>query len=642
MSFIPQVPDEPEPLPGSGLALPGTSLSDIFAEVPVDLTTFVTGAYYLNSPPLGEVQYDAVRHIERIYLPETYALMQQAGEDDPEWMYWRDPVRMTNLITLQWGKGSGKDHICRVSSLRIAYLLLCLHSPQRYFGMPEQDTISMLNIASSSAQAERSYFRPMTRVVKTGWFAAHSSPKQNSIEYDKNLEAVSGHSDAEGQEGLNLILGLADEIDAFKTKEETERYRGNQSRDSSRSAESILTMLHTSASTRFPETFKRVAISYPRFLGSTIQKLTQGAREDVELLGDASGEYVSGPLLTWQVNPRYDRFKKVTHPNTTELIPDLAAIKKDYNDDPDMAKAKYECRPSRALDTYFKNMQAFRSAVTLDHQPITVDYEMATYRSEVTGKSTESWDATFSFESGFVPREGANYCIHADLAIKADRAGIAMSHVSHYEDRVETGFDEEGAEVIQTHRLPVVTVDFVISFGASVQVQPPREIQIRWARKLAFELIRRGFHIAFVSYDGFQSVDSLQTLALHGIDSERRSTDLKEDYWKTLRDVAYEGRLEFPFSQTLMVELESLGRYGGKVDHPPAGSKDEADALACSVASAIEYGGEETGGIAYVGNASFSVGGLQDQELAGYGLVGDPFSAHALVIRESPVLNMFG
>lgn len=617
-----------------------TTLEDIFRESPVSLNQFVTDAYFMNSPPLGPVQYEAVRHIERIYLPETYALM--VAEPGADWDYWREPIRMTNLITLQWGKGSGKDHVCRVASLRIAYLLLCLHSPQQYFEMPVQDTISLLNIASSSAQAERSFFRPMTRVIKTGWFAGKCDSKMNSIEYERNIEAVSGHSDAEGQEGLNLILGVADEIDAFRTKEETERYRGNQARDSSRSAESILTMLHTSASTRFPETFKRVAISYPRFLGSTIQKLTEGAYNDIEALGEASGEYVSGPLLTWQVNPRYDRFKRVSHPNTTELIPDLAAIKKDYNDDPDMAKAKYECRPTRALDTYFKNMAAFRNAITDTTQPLVVaDYELTPFRSDVTGRTTESWEPVFNFASSFVPMSGANYCIHADLALKADRAGIVMSHVSHYEERVEIAHDEDGAEVELRHSLPVVKVDFITSFGASTQVQPVREIQIRWARKLCFELIRRGFHIAFMSYDGFQSVDSLQTLALHGIESERRSTDLKEDYWKTLRDVVYEGRLEMPFSQTVLTELESLGRYGGKIDHPPGGGKDEADALACSVATAIEFGGEETGEVSYVGDATFATGGGTASELMGFEWVGDPFSVETILIRDSPVANMF-
>src|ERR1700759_4280017 len=112
-----------------------SSLSEILEEEPVPLTTFIQDRKYLGNPPLSMVQYEAVRHAERIYYPDLYPLL---GELNP---YWAQPCRMVNFITLQWGKGGGKDHICRITSLRIAYLLLCLRSPQDYYEMPEQDTI---------------------------------------------------------------------------------------------------------------------------------------------------------------------------------------------------------------------------------------------------------------------------------------------------------------------------------------------------------------------------------------------------------------------------------------------------------------------------------------------------------------------
>ena len=64
-------------------------------------------------------------------------------------------------------------------------------------------------------------------------------------------------------------------------------------------------MLKTSASTRFPQNYKRVAISYPRFLGSTIQQLTEEAKTDIAKVGDQVSIYFSsGPYATWDVNPR--------------------------------------------------------------------------------------------------------------------------------------------------------------------------------------------------------------------------------------------------------------------------------------------------------------------------------------------------
>ena len=474
---------------------------------------------------------------------------------------------------------SGKDHICRVASLRIAYLLLCLKNPQTYFGMPEQDTIHMLNVATSAPQAQQAFFTPMTRAVKSGWFADKCEPKMNSIVFAKNVEAISGHSDAESQEGLNLILGIADEIDAFRSKEELMRFRSKQIREPQRSAEHILKMIRTSGRTRFPQTFKNVRISYPRYLGSTILRLADIAREDIEKRGDVSHHYLSGPLATWDVNPR---------------VPNRSYFQDDYDEDPDMARAMYECAPSRATDTYFRNPDAIRAAITADRQPIDVTYRLARFKSEVTGTTTESWEPEYHFAPDFLPILGARYCLHGDLAVTGDRAGLAMSHVSRWVSTDDSVTDEHGKVESLSYDKPVVKTDFVISYSAQLRDSPPREIQIRWARLLAFDLIKRGFNIVSFTYDGFQSVDSQQILNSHGVQSSRVSMDLNDENWKTWRDVLYEGRYEMPYSALLMDELLALSRFpGGKVDHVPGGSKDEADAVCGSVVGALIAGGAE-------------------------------------------------
>lgn len=555
---------------------PEHSLTDIFEEEPVPLKVFVEDFKYLNNPPLSPVQYDLVQHIERVYLPSLYPLMAKEFGG-----YWEQEVRMTNLISAMWGKGSGKDSSVRVAALRVAYLLLCLKSPQKYFGLPEQDSIHMLNIATNAPQANRAFFAPMARAVKRGWFADKADAKRDVIEFAKNVEAISGHSEAEGQEGLNLILGVADEIDGFKTKAESGRRGGAQLRESSTSAETILDMLKTSASTRFPESYKRVAISYPRYLGSTIMKLVEESDKDIEEMGDKSIYYASGPKATWEVNPRVKGKEQFAN---------------DYRKDPKGSAAKYECKPTRATKPYFQNPEYFRSSVDRPTQPLTIDYELVTKTVRRGGISTDitSWEPKFTFAESFVPKPGAVYALHCDLAIVNDRAGIALSHVEKHEvvERVEV--DETGFETTHQYTLPVVKTDFVVSFEASKEVTPAREIQIRWTRELVFQLIHRGFNVGQVSHDGFQSVDTLQILESYGIPTTKRSTDLKPEMWKTLKDIVTDGRLKLPFSNLLLIELEALSDVGGgRVDHPVNGSKDLADALAGSVEGALFLGGQE-------------------------------------------------
>lgn len=597
---------------GEDESTPKSDLNALFEEEPVSLETFIKDKKFMGSEwYLSPIQEHAVKHIERVYLPELYPVMAEEFGG-----YWKETadIPMKNLLTLQWGKGSGKDHVCRVASMRVAYLLLCLKSPQAYFGMPEQDSIHLLNIAANSGQANRAFFTPMTKAVKKGWFADHADPKRDTIEYAKNVEAVSGHSDAEGQEGLNLILGVADEIDAFKAKDEMVG-QGKRAREASTSAESILQMLKGSASTRFPANYKRVAISYPRYLGSTIQKLTTEAKKDVEDVGEKVSIYfASGPYATWEVNP---------------LRKGKEEFASDYRVNPEEAAAMYECKPTRATDAYFRNPVIFKQSVDREAQPLTVDYKLVTHTSEITGKSVVGWEPQFHFSEDFKPIQGARYAMHGDLAIRGDRAGIAMSHVEKWETRVELVEADDGEILEQEIVVPIIRNDFTIAFTADIGEKPSREIQIRWARMLAFELIKRGFVLASFTFDGFQSTDTIQILNSKGIESDRVSTDRDPDIWKTIKDVASDNRLRMPFEQLLMNELEALSRVdGGKVDHPPGGSKDLADAFACSIVGAIAAGGEEDSGheVVDIGAKFFEVGealapleGDVDLELVGGG-----------------------
>lgn len=496
---------------------------------------------------------------------------------------------------------SGKDAIARFSSLRVAYLLLCLKNPQDYFGMPDFDSIHLLNIAANSGQANQAFFTPMREAVKRGWFKDFAEPKQGLIQYAKNIVAISGHSDAEGQEGLNIMLGVADEIDAFKAKDEMVGV-GKRSREASTSAESILKMLHGSASTRFPQTYKRVVISYPRYLGSTIQQQTTEGLASIKKYGEKSIHYVSGPLATWEVNPR---------------INGKEDFQEDYDKDPDEAASMYECKPTRAIDPYFRNPIIFRQAMDREDQPLVVDYRVTDTISKTTGRTVRGWETVFTFAPDFQPVAGARYAMHGDLAINGDRAGIALSHIERWEERVDIIEAEDGEHIKVESTVPVVRNDFTISFEADVAAKDeergenlPREIQIRWARMLAFELIKRGFYIGSFTFDGFQSVDTIQILLSHGIESGRVSTDRDPDIWKTVKDVASEARLRMPFNQLLLNELESLSRMDKKVDHPPGGSKDAADAFACSIVGAIALGGEEDPDheVAEVGMGFFEVG----------------------------------
>src|SRR3954468_6030902 len=100
----------------------------ILAAEPVPLTVFVQDRKFLANPALSDIQYEAVRHIERIYYQATYGMLVDEFESGKregrlhiasssavwrEEKYWSTPIRMCNFVNIQWGKGSGKDHVVR-------------------------------------------------------------------------------------------------------------------------------------------------------------------------------------------------------------------------------------------------------------------------------------------------------------------------------------------------------------------------------------------------------------------------------------------------------------------------------------------------------------------------------------------------
>jgi hypothetical protein len=561
---------------------------------------FVSDAAYLKRATLSPEQFNAVRASERIFFPATYTELAQST-DPAVSSYWSKDLPLVNFVTLQWGKGGGKDYTCRVLSMRVAYLLLCLPSPSDYYKFADGD-IHLLNVASSAPQANRAFFGPMRETVtrKGCWLEPYADPLQGSIRYANGIEAISGHSDAESQEGLNILLGVADEIDAFKRTEELEAHRPRSARDSTKSAEAILKMMRSSMITRFPKVGKNVRISYPRYKGSMIQQLTHEARKEQERRGPATRHYVSGPLATWVVNPL----------RTKE---DFA---EEYEDDPVEARAKFECDPAAAVNPYFSNEVAIEDCiVSMPRDELAVKYEPEMHRViHPDGESAKvrSWTTAYDFAAGLMPKRGAVYAMHADLAVTKDCAGIAMAHVRRWDEQEVIGKDPEGGDVIMSERRPFVKVDFVLRYEADKRKEPPREIQIRWARELCLELRRRGFNVRWFSFDGFQSVDSMQILEQNGIETKRVSTDLTVEPYRGLRDMFNEGRIEIPLwyppdrDPELLRELFGLNKQAnGKIDHPVGGSKDMADAVACAVQGAVQQGGQEDGGIAQLGGQNF-------------------------------------
>lgn len=552
--------------------------SDPWEIEPVPLDAWIRESRYVNLGFVpGHEQMQSLRHIEWIYHP-----------DDWEALGWtRDDVRLVNMIVLKWGKGSGKDTMSQVGLLRICYLLQCLRNPQAYYGIGLHSEIHLLNTAVSAPQANAVFFQPLkTLVEQSSFFADKATTSVNGITFDKQIQLISGHSQTKSQEGMNILAGVADEIAEFKTKEELERVsKSHVGRESQQSAEGLDGMLRSSGRSRFSQVFKALYLSWTRFKGDYIEKMYEEG--EVALARNPQARWFISHKATWEANPTKKR----------------SDFDDDYEADEIAAKGKYECKPPDSRDTFIRNRVALGLAFPArEFNPITYDL--------VEGQDPDNpdqygWQAEFHFLDDFQPSRGSAYAVHIDLAHTQDKAGWAMSHVSGYVNR------EPKDDSDRVTRQSIVTLDAALKFDQG----PHGEIELRWARQLVFRLLERRFRICYVTFDGWQSVDSIQTInariatrnpkapAERKRVAENYSLDTTTQGYDSLKSLIYAGlyrgyRLptigEGPFAKECVWwrELKALERQGGlaqraRIDHPPYGSKDVSDAIAGSAVGAI-------------------------------------------------------
>jgi len=81
-----------------------------------------------------------------------------------------------------------------------------------------------------------------------------------------------------------------------------------------------------------------------------------------------------------------------------------------------------------------------------------------------------------------------------------------------------------------------------------------------------------------VVFDQWSSTESIQRLFSEGVYTEKMGATL--EMYDALKMLVYSGMIEMPLHDLLMIELRQLNLIKGKkIDHPPNGSKDLADAL---------------------------------------------------------------
>ena len=424
--------------------------------------------------------------------------------------------------------GAGKSWKASIIAIYEVYRILCLKNPQKEFNLAPRSKIAFMNMSLNAEQAKDIVFGNIqARVDESPWFIknARRDPKIRSVIRfpAKSIYIVPGNSKESFPAGYNIFAAILDEAAWYLEK------------DNESLAQKIYNAMDRRIRSRFRDFGKLVIISSPRYTDDFIERKMREAITDKTIYARRSA--------LWDVKPGFDLSETATFKVQAQTDNGLEDIKipviffKDYHKNPELFLRDFAAIPSLTLEPYIKDHKSIEDAAKLD-------------------KIKNLWKQGYLLYDE-PDRYGTPCYIHVDLGLKKDACGVVM--VTRYKN--------------------LIIAPLVAQIQGSKQHSG--EVDFSEIRDLILRLRAKGFNIKKISFDGWQSIDSIQQLKKRGFDVEVLSIDRSLAAYDTLKGLLMERRLRVPAFEPLLKELRRLELIKGvKVDHPKNGSKDIADALA--------------------------------------------------------------
>ncbi len=549
---------------------------------PVTIKEFLEDPYYLGA--VGPSLYPAWREV----LEEVFS-----------------PGRRVWEFILSGSIGSGKTTVAVVALLYKIYTLSCLRDPQKFFEMAPGSPIvfGLYNVfkykVRTTSFAYAAGFLELSPYFRDRW---PRNPRRTAdIEFPDGVRVIHG-SDELHSIGENIYACLVDEMD-FMRAGATEEDKGQAYR------------LYTSTARRMESRYMRLG-EIPGLMVLISSKSSQGGFIETriaERVGDPRVFIADKPL--WEVKPgRYSGAKFPVSVGGRESDSRL------------LTETEAKASPGKVIWVPVEHRQAFVDdvdAALRDIAGVATEAEQAFIpsRSDIYACcdatrshpfSKQEFSITISSEtaiedlflhdqllrvihSNFAPRVAASSSryLHVDLGVTGDSAGIAMGHVAGSKE-LQKASRVDGASY--TTRAPLLYIDFMLRIVPEIGTR----IDFQKIRDFIYALRAYGFPIKYVSFDGWQSEDSVQQLLHHGFEAGILSMDrppkpTEGHPYSYLRQAILEHRISYYAYERFLTEAVNLKRSVPKathlwrVDHPVymldsggrkvRGSKDVADAV---------------------------------------------------------------
>lgn len=166
--------------------------------------------------------------------------------------------------------------------------------------------------------------------------------------------------------------------------------------------------------------------------------------------------------------------------------------------------------------------------------------------------------------------------MHLDQGIASDHYGISCCYI----DSIDINEDETVSLNIK--------YDFILDI---VPPRPPAKVDIAKVRSLIPWLSQhKGINWGKITYDQYQSQESMQELDKAGFPVDYQSVDRTDEAYLLMVDYIYEGKVKFPYHERFEEEMFGVVHFREKrkVDHLSNGHKDIADSCVGSLYNAVK------------------------------------------------------
>lgn len=566
-----------------------------YAEIPVDIETFVDSDYYLGN-----------------------AWHDKEGKSKL-YPYWRKELRKlfpdnisttVNNTILSGSRGRGKSEI---ACLIIAYLLhrvLCLKDPVEYFHLKSTEKIvfAFMNIKLALAE-EIALSKFQNTIQSSPWFMEHGylEGRTKKIWYPQKYNGqiaidLKIGSQSDDLIGLPIYAAFFDEISFIKNKDIEEQKRkaydmidtaigGMKTRFVHNGKNP--TMLILASSKRSDKSFLEEHMEKKLKSEKTNVYISQGSVWEVKPKGTYKEETftvaVGNKFLTSIILPDGADENEYRLKGYTQFIHPPVNFKADFLDDIDRALCDFAGISSSSLVKYIsgeavKEIINYKLNNAFSQEILTIG----------TGPDDKEVQYYHFFDKTKIPEEVRNkpLFIHLDMSLTGDKTGIAGVFIKGKKPSIDPNLQDK---------------DLFYTLGFAVSIKAPKGFQISFEKNRNFIrwLKAQGFKICGISCDTFQSADLQQILRAEGFPIQVLSVDRVGTNqiclpYQAFKSAIYEKRLEMFEDKLLIEEIVNLERNAdtGKIDHPDStaaggkGSKDCADAVCGALYTASGYAEE--------------------------------------------------